>query len=425
MTQYIRQSIVGILIFMISFTFTACGFNQRTSSMDEEQSIEQMLKVHFIDVGQADSILIGQGDHNMLIDAGNNGDSELVVNYLKNQGVKELDYVIGTHPHEDHIGGLDAVINTFDIGKVLMPQVTTTTKTFEDVLLAIEKKGLKITTPKVGEQYSLGEAQWVILAPNGTDYKELNNYSIVSRLVFGETSFIFTGDAEDQSEMEILAGSTLLTKNLQSDVLKVGHHGSSSSTTEGFLQAVKPKYAVISCGVDNKYGHPHEQTMERLKAHGITVYRTDQSGTVVAASDGKEITFNGVPGNYRFNGSGDSDEPEDTDLSTRADSVAQNENKKIQISSLDKKAELITITNCSDTDVNITGWEIVSVTGGQAFTFPQCILKAGTSTTVGGFESKSISDFDWEEGSGIWSNSKSDPAELYDANGVLVSRLDD
>lgn len=265
-------------------------------------SVNGTLKVHYIDVGQADSILIQQNGQNMLIDAGNNPDGNLVVNYLKSQGVSKLDYVIGTHPHEDHIGGLDVVIKAFNIGKVYMPKATATTATFKDVVSAISSKGLKITTPTVGSTINLGDASATILAPNGSGYEDANNYSIAIKLKYGNNSFLFMGDAEDVSENEILAKGL----DVKADVLKVGHHGSSSSTTSAFLNKVSPKYAIISVGKGNTYGHPHKPIMDRLKASGITVYRTDEAGTIVAASNGTSITFDAKPGSYSSNGTGSS-----------------------------------------------------------------------------------------------------------------------
>lgn len=247
-----------------------------------------MLKVHYIDVGQADSILIQSNGEAMLIDAGNNGDSEAVVDYIKSQNIKRLAYVIGTHPHEDHIGGLDAVIESFDIGSVYMPKAISTTKTFEDVLKAVSNKGLKVNAPIPGTNIKLGNATCTILAPNGSNYDETNNHSIVIKLSHGNNSFLFTGDSESVSEEEMIEKGF----DLSADVLKVAHHASKSSTTQDFLDRVNPKYAVISVGQDNKYGHPDKAVVDRLKKKDIIIYRTDENGTIIATSDAKSIVFN-------------------------------------------------------------------------------------------------------------------------------------
>ncbi|MFZ5975143.1 MAG: ComEC/Rec2 family competence protein [Bacillota bacterium] len=244
------------------------------------------LEVHFIDVGQADCVFIRQNEATLLIDAGNNADGSAVVGYIKAQGVQKLDTVIGTHPHEDHIGGLDNVIKTFAVGSIIMPKVSHTSKTYEDVLNAVEQKGLRVTTPVPGNQFMVGNAQCTILAPKSQTYENLNNYSVVVRLTFGKTAFLFTGDAEALSEQEMLLSSAISPR---ADVLKVGHHGSSSSSTVPFLEAVSPSIAVISVGKDNDYGHPSPQTIRRLHDVGATVYRTDVTGTIVVYGDGSSL----------------------------------------------------------------------------------------------------------------------------------------
>jgi competence protein ComEC len=234
--------------------------------------------VSFLDVGQADCTVIQYGNNTMLIDAGGNSGAASLVATLKNMNISRFDVVIGTHPHEDHIGGLDAVINSFDIGTIYMPKVSNNTKTFEDVLLAIKNKGLTVTTPVPGTSFALGgDVQCIILAPNNQSYSDLNSYSIVLKITFNGRSFLFTGDAEVDSEQEMLSKGY----DLKADVLKVGHHGSTSSTSSAFLTAVSPEYAVIFVGINNTYGHPHQETLDKLNAAGIKVYRTDLSGGTI------------------------------------------------------------------------------------------------------------------------------------------------
>ncbi len=249
-------------------------------------SVNGNLTVYFIDVGQGDAIVVRYGNYSMLIDAGTNASTSSLVNTLTSMRITRFDVVVATHPHEDHIGGMDAVINQFGIGKIYMSNANTATKTFSDVLTAIRNKGLTITAPIPGTVFYLGQAQCTILAPNSQTYKDLNNYSVVIRLVYGNTSFLFTGDAQTESEKEILSKGY----SLKSDVLKVGHHGSNTSTSPEFLRAVSPKYAVISVGAGNDYGHPHQVTLDKLAGAGVRVYRTDLNGTIAISSDGTNMS---------------------------------------------------------------------------------------------------------------------------------------
>lgn len=246
------------------------------------------MKVHFIDVGQADSILIQSNGHNMLIDGGTTDKGDTVVSYLKSQGVETLDYIIATHPHEDHIGGLDKVINAYNVKTIIAPKKETTTKTFKDFLSAVSNKGLSLTVPVTGTKYIIGDAYFIILSPNGDYGDDLNNYSVGIKLVNGSNSFIMCGDAEKESEADILKTGI----DISADVLKCGHHGSDTSTSTAFLNAVNPKYAVISCGKDNDYGHPDASTLNKLAAKSVKLFRTDEQGTIVATSDGTNITWN-------------------------------------------------------------------------------------------------------------------------------------
>lgn len=291
------KSIMSLIIFSSLLALPACsasGSAEKGEFLPEAQNDtvyalvgdEGELRVSFIDVGQGDSEFIElPNGETLLIDAGTNETGADVVNYIESLGYSSIDYVVGTHPHEDHIGGLDDVIRTFDIGSVYMPKVTADTKTFEDVLDAVDEKGLTINTAKAGVTLVDGDRLSVkMLAPVLDEYDNTNDYSAVIRIVYDDTSFIFMGDAEQYAE-------DLITGDVDSDVLKVGHHGSSTSTGEAFLERVSPSYAVISCGLGNSYGHPHIETMEKLGSLGIPVLRTDEMGTVVAESDGTEINI--------------------------------------------------------------------------------------------------------------------------------------
>jgi competence protein ComEC len=260
---------------------------ERPKETPSQPDIKETLEVHFLDVGQGDSAFIKVGENAMLIDAGDRGYGQGIVNYLKAQGVQKLNYLILTHPHADHIGGAAEVIKSIEVERIVMPKATHTSKIFENLLLAIQNKGLKITPPSPGSEYKLGEASFVILAPNSLSYKSINNHSVVTKIVFGNTSFLFTGDAESVSENEMLNKGF----NLESNVLKVGHHGSNTSTSEKFLKAVNPEYAVISVGEGNSYGHPTQTILGRLNSYGVKVYRTDKTGTIIAISDGVNINF--------------------------------------------------------------------------------------------------------------------------------------
>ena len=287
-----------IIIFAISIGITVCEnfniiswknvFNLAGVSDFTSESDRYDMSVHFIDVGKADSIYIKCKDKNILIDAGEKNTYDLVNEYLRRQNVKVLDLVIATHPHTDHIGGMPKVIEEFQINKLLMPElkeeVIPTSRTYEKFLLAIKNKNITPERPIPGTSFNVGELIFEVLAPN-KQYDDVNNNSIVVKMTFKNTSFLFTGDAEKESENDMINNNF----NLEADVLKVGHHGSKTSTSSAFLRKVNPKYAVICVGED-RYNLPKKITIDKLTKRNIKVFRTDCNGTVVFSTDGNKIS---------------------------------------------------------------------------------------------------------------------------------------
>lgn len=242
--------------------------------------------IHFIDVGQADAALVICNGKTMLIDGGNREDSSLIYSYLQKQKITHLDYVVCTHAHEDHVGGLSGALTAATAGKVLAPVTDYDTQVFRNFVSKAAERGCAVTVPMAGEQFALGDATVHVLGPTKA-YDDPNNTSIILRIVYGSTSFLFTGDMETLAETDLLEAET----TLRSTVLKVGHHGSETSTSYRFLREVAPAYAVISVGTDNQYGHPHDVVLSRLRDADVKVYRTDLQGDVICRSDGKNVSF--------------------------------------------------------------------------------------------------------------------------------------
>lgn len=273
------------LALSLVLALTGCGLSGGEGRPNPGPA-EGTLEVHYIDVGQADSALLLCGGESMLIDGGNVADSDLVVAYLADQGVEELDYVVCTHAHEDHVGGLAGALSQYPAGEVLSPVTEYDSQAFGNFLKYTQEQGLSLTVPEPGDTWTVGTAAVTVLGPV-QDYDDTNNTSIVLRVDFGETSFLFTGDMERTAEEDLLESGAWL----EADVLKVGHHGSDTSTSYPFLREVDPDYAVISVGENNDYGHPSEDTLSRLRDDDVTVYRTDLQGDVVCTSDGTSLTF--------------------------------------------------------------------------------------------------------------------------------------
>lgn len=272
-----------VVVLLLLWLLTGCtGVTEYREIPEDAQGLE----VHFIDVGQADCALLRCGGETMLIDGGNVEDSDLVVSYLLNQDVTALDYVVNTHAHEDHVGGLPAVLAVLEAKAIWCPVEEYGTKCFSDFVKYADQQRQSLICPEPGSTYELGDAQVTVLGPVRDDY-DTNNTSIVLRVDYGLTSFLFSGDAEVQSETDILDAGY----DVSATVLKVGHHGSSTSTGYRWLREVQPEYAVISCGTGNSYGHPHEEVLSRLRDVDVALYRTDLQGNILCISDGESVSF--------------------------------------------------------------------------------------------------------------------------------------
>jgi len=254
--------------------------------MKTNLDLKNNIVTHFIDVGQGDCILIQVNNKNLLIDSGTTDSKQKLIRYLKNNNITKLDYVVATHPHEDHIGGMSSIIKTFDIGEFYAPKAIASSQTFVDMVRALRNKNLKIKIAKPNMYLDLGpDTSCVMLSPNSTTYENTNDYSCVIKVSYKNSTYLFTGDTEQLAEQELIDNGY----NLKAQVLKVAHHGSKTSTSQNFLNEVSPKIAVISCGAYNTYGHPNKETLDKLKGINSIIYRTDIDKNIVLISDGTNI----------------------------------------------------------------------------------------------------------------------------------------
>ena len=278
-----------IILFILIVLVIAALFYIYINVDDEAVATPQrgaMLSVLVIDVGQADSILVTMSTGEvMLIDAGESDTVEAIYEELDERSIDTIDILVATHPHADHIGGMPAVIEHYNIGMIYMPDMTRSSKTYQKLLDAIDEKDIPVTEAYAGEQFSLGAAQCTIVSPGADDDIDANNESVAIFLDYLDTECLFTGDMEEEAEEEVLADGYYV----DADILKVAHHGSSTGTSEEFLEAVSPEYVVISCGEGNSYGHPHEETLDLLTEYGLSPYRTDLLGDILFTSDGYTI----------------------------------------------------------------------------------------------------------------------------------------
>ena len=287
-----RFKFIYIIIILLLSVGISLGWHYFNGNFEDKFNNKSLLtsydvSIHYIDVGQGDCELILDHGKTVLIDAGEVDKGNVVVRYLKSLGIKKIDLFIGTHPHTDHIGGFLTVAKNFDIDRIIIPEIPEnmipTTSTYKNFLKLIKEKKISVDRAEMGKHYKIGEGSLNILGPIGKSYTEINDWSVAARYVYKDTSFLFCGDMEKESEKDLLSSNQLI----KSDVLKLNHHGSKTSNTKKFLDAVAAKIFVIEVGKDNTYNHPSAEVMKRLK--DAKIYRTDCDGTIVISTDGKKI----------------------------------------------------------------------------------------------------------------------------------------
>ncbi|TQR19376.1 MBL fold metallo-hydrolase [Psychrobacillus vulpis] len=400
-----------VLVISLFLIFITLGCTIETQTENQESKVEtsstkvnvgKEMSVHFIDVGQGDSILIQSPEgKNMLIDGGKKDAGKQVVSYLQSQGVDELDYVIATHPDADHIGGLHEVLNSISIRNFVDSGKVHTTQTYENMLQLILDKNIPFIVPSKGDTIPLDPNIEITVLNVGEDSSDNNEASIVLKVQYDDISFLLTGDADIGVEQTMLKHF-----DLKSTILKAGHHGSDTSSSEDFIREVQPKVTVLSYGQDNSYGHPNEDVVSRLNNIHSQVYATVEVGNIIVKTNGIDYT-----------------------VSTHHQSTEKNPDKNretslIMIESKDVQEEIVGITNTGDTSVNLNGWKLVSVIGNQVFKFPNITLAAGKTIYItSGQNAKEGQDFiKWTNGQ-MWRND-GDAAQLINEKGEVVSEME-
>ena len=362
------------------------------------------MSVHFIDVGQGDSIFIkAPNGKTMLIDGGVKGAGKTVVDYLRTQGVTKLDYVVATHPDADHIGGLIAVLNSISIKEFIDSGKVHTSQTYEEMLALVNDKNIRYTVPKAGDTVALDPTVAVDVLASDENASDNNDASIVLRVAYQNISFLLMGDAGHNIEKQLVQDGV----DVEATILKAGHHGSNTSSLPQFIQAVSPLATILSYGQDNKYGHPHAEVVEALTQVGSDIYGTAESGMIVVTTDGLTYDINAKP----WTGIG------------ATSSITPPKSGKVELVTKDVEAEIVAIKNNGNEAVNLQGWQLISVEGNQVFNFPNVNVAPGKTiyVTSGGDAKSSSNSLEWTKKQ-IWLNA-GDAAQLKNAKGEIVSEL--
>ena len=426
------------IIFTLSciLFLVGCSTNTTTSSSDTEikdQSqksetganeqalvVNDILRVHFIDVGQGDSILIeSPSKHYMLIDSGTKGAGQDVVNYLASLGIEKLDYVVATHPDADHIGGLIDVLNTFKIDNFIDSGKVHTSATYVEMLALIETKKIPFQVAAINDDVLLDDKLQISVLSAEEDAKDNNDASIVLKVVYDEISFLLTGDAGIELEKEMMAKF-----DMRATILKAGHHGSNTSSSLQFVEAVHPEVTILSYGQDNSYGHPHYEVIQNLQQVESKIYGTAEAGTIVVETDGEEYKiladeWTGIGATSSIAPPSESDSKKKSNKNNGSQIDASTSD--VAIESLDLQGEVVAIKNNGTEVVNLTDWQLYSVEGNQMFTFQNVSLASGETIYItSGSNAKDGDGYIKWTGRAIWLNS-GDTAQLLNPKGEIVS----
>lgn len=375
------------------------------------------LTVHFIDVGQGDSILLEYNGKTMLIDAGERDKGTVVSSYLQDQSISSIDYVVATHPHSDHIGGMDKVLNSFQVGNVIDSGFPHTSKTYENMLTTIDEKDIPFEVAEKGEEIEFDPAIEIeVLNPEPEYSDELNENSVVLKVSYGKISFLFMGDAGLETEEKLMATDS----DIDSDILKVGHHASRSGSGEAFISAVSPEVSIIEVGEGNDYGHPHPEILKRLQ-EASSVYRTDFDGSITVTTDGSTYTVmtekTGTISSVSSTSTSSNPATEKPETPGSAEST-------VYVSDLSLQDEWVKITNSGSNSVSLTGWKIEDYGNNHAYIFPSCTLDSQATVTLYTGEGRdTATELYMGSGSPIWNND-GDAAYLFGSSGNLVSSLE-
>lgn len=396
---------------------TASEQTNPTTTQDTVTQSGQNLTVHFLDVDQGDSILLEIDGKSMLVDAGESDQGKVVTAYLQDQGISTLDYVVATHPHSDHIGGMNEILNNFQVEHFVDSGYPHTSKTYENMLTTIDQKNIPFQVAQAGQKIDFDPAVDIeILNPAKTYSEDLNENSVVLKVTYGTTSFLLMGDAGLETEERIMKAGY----NVDSDILKVGHHASRSGSGASFISAVSPEVSVIEVGAGNDYGHPHAEILERLQK-ASKVYRTYLDGTITITTDGSTYT---VTTEKTGAISSRNEAYTSTDSTTKELEPQGSAKSTVYVSDLNLQDEWVRISNTGSSPVSLNSWKIEDEGNKHTYTFQSYTLNAGTTVTVfTGKGTSSATELYWQLDDPIWNNN-GDTAYLYDNSGKLISKLE-